>query len=269
MSFKRDNPGSPCCSCSCPCYPMDGNAKDIHGRLNLFTSGTVAYSTDCILGTHTAEFSGQGFLHQNAHECYSIGTGLRMWGWFRLDGTQSTNIYSQNIISLGSMAEPSATGIPPVSGAGGIAYTNLGAGASTSIGPMQAYQQNQSGGTTLSPLRRGAWPVPTPKWSFFHITYTSTGYVYHGGIANVVGMSTDHVIGPNKFFGSTALLPVFIGGGSTDSRQNAGFDLGGSTTGATTIKIENVGFSTSIDNFAAKATNLFNSGNGRACPAST
>jgi hypothetical protein len=248
---------------------MDGNAKDYHGRLNLFTSGLVAYSTDRKLGTHTAEFSGQGFLHQNAHECYSIGTGLRMWGWFRLDGTQATSIYSQNIISLGNMAAPSTTGPPTVTGAGGIAYINLGAGASTSVGPMQTYQQNQFGGYTQTPTRRGAWPVPTPAWSFFHLTYTSTGCISHTGTENQTTLATDHIIGANKFYGSTTLLPVFIGGGSTDSRQNAGFDLGGSTTGATTIKIENIGFSTSIDNYTAKATNLFNSGNGRVCPAST
>jgi hypothetical protein len=250
---------------------MDGNAKDYHGRLNLFTSGTVAYSTHRKLGTHTAEFSGQGFLHQNAHECFSIGSGLRMWGWFRLDGTQATSIYNQNIISLGNMASQSSAGtLPTVTGAGGITYTNLGAGASTSVGPMQTYQQNQFDGYTQTATRRGAWPVPTPTWSFFHLTFTSTGCISHTGTENQTTLSTDHMIGANKFFGSTTLLPVFIGGGgSTDSRKNAGYDGGGSTTGATTIKIENVGFSTSIDNYTAKATNLFNSGTGRVCPAST
>ena len=129
MTWKKDNPGSPCCSCECPCYPLDGTARDYHRHLDLLTSGTVAYSTTRHLGAQAAEFSGGGYLHQGENRCYSIGDGLRMWGWFRMDGTQATQGYVQNIVSLGGYVYQSSGGAPiTMTGGGGIGYYNWGGG---------------------------------------------------------------------------------------------------------------------------------------------
>ncbi len=271
MPWKKDNPGSPCCSCDCPCYPLDGNGRDYHRHLDLFTSGTVAYSTTRHLGTKSATFSGGGYLHQDKHECYSIGNGLRMWGWFRIDGTQATRGYAQNIVSLGGVvSQSSAGGTVTMTGAGGVVYYNssYSGGIPTSVPPALAVQPSGTGSGVNIYGYPGAWPAPTPVWSFFHTTYTSTGTVTVTGSTSSPSLTTWRGI-VNPHFGTSELFPVYIGG-APDARHNAGYNAyGGSTTGTSIVRIDNVGFSTSITNYTAKAASLFNSATGRACPAST
>jgi hypothetical protein len=278
MIFKKDNPGSPCCSCECPCYPLDGDGRDYHRHLDLATSGTVAYSTVRKLGTKAAEFSGGGYLHQGENRCYSIGNGLRMWGWFRMDGMQPTQGYVQNIVSLGGYVFQSSAGAPiTMTGGGGIGYYNWGGGCLISVQMTIAYQPSP-GFSGINPYGRlGAWPStncgsPTPgaHWSFFHTTFTSTGTVTQHGAEFQTTLFADIRGSKHPAFGTDKRYPVWIGGGGPDPKFNAGSTaFGGSTTGATSVRIDNVGFSTDITNYAAKAINLFNSGNGRACPAST
>ena len=272
MSWKKDNPGSPCCSCECPCYPLDGNGRDYHRHLDLITSGTVAYSTVAKLGTKAAEFNGNGFLHQSQNRCYSIGNGLRMWGWFRLDGTQATKGFVQNIVSLGGVVSQSSAGAPvTMSGAGAVVYYNssYAGGVPGSIQPGIAVQPSGTGAGTNIYGYAGAWPAPTPIWSFFHTTYSSTGTVTVSGTTSSASLTTWRGI-KNPHFGTEKLFPVYIGGAPDDARHNAGSNtFGGSTTGTSTIRIDNVGFSKDIANYSAKAINLWNNRNGRACPAST
>ena len=272
MSWKKDNPGSPCCSCECPCYPLDGNGRDYHRHLDLVTSGTVAYSTVAKLGTKAAEFSGGGYLHQSQNRCYSIGNGLRMWGWFRMDGTQATSLYSQNIISLGGVVSQSSVGGPFTrTGGGGLAYRNFAGGLPVeSVPPVQPYQPDPSGGGLyVYPGRIGAWPsTDGPHWSFFHFTFLSSATALHHGVETSPSLNLQTGIKHSDF--GTSIQRSLLIGGAPDARHNAGSSVyGGSTTGTSAIKVDNVGFSKDISNYTAKATNLFNSGNGRVCPAST
>ena len=116
------------------------------------------------------------------------------------------------------------------------------------------------GGQTI-----GSWPNAN-LWNFAHFTYSSTGTVVHYGTSS---LNTLRGSAPPDY-GTDKLLPAFIGGSAGDSKHNAGYNgYGGSTTGTSIIRIDCVGFSTSITNYTAKATNLFNSGSGRVCPAST
>jgi len=272
MSWKRDNPGSPCCSCDCPCYPLDGNANDYHRRLDLLTSGSVAYSTTRKLGTQSGQFEGGGYLHQGTHECYSIGTGLRWWCWWKMEGTQATQGQLQNIVTLGGVVSQSSGGAPiTITGGGGLVYYNFSGGIPISVNPNRAVQPSGTGsgveiigGPSAS---FGTWPSVN-TWNFAHFTYTSTGTVVHQG-SNLLTFTTFRgSVHPD--YGTDNQLPVFIGGSTGDSKHNAGYNgHGGSTTGTSIIRIDCVGFSTSITDYTAKATSLLNSGNGRACTAST
>ena len=271
MPWKKDNPGSPCCSCECPCYPLDGNGRDYHRHLDLFTSGTVAYSTTRHLGTKSATFSGGGYLYQDKHECYSIGNGLRWWCWWKMEGTQATQGQTQNIVTLGGVVSQSSGGAPlSITGGGGLIYYNYSGGIPISTNPNRAVQPSGTGsgveiigGPSAS---FGTWPSVN-TWNFAHFTYTSTGTVVHQGTSPLTYTTLRGSVHPD--YGTDKLLPVFIGG-APDVRHNAGYNaFGGSTTGTSIVRIDNVGFSTSITNYTAKAASLFNSATGRACPAST
>lgn len=277
MIFKKNNPGSPCCTCTCPCYPLNGSGNDHHYIKNLTTSGTVAYSTVRILGSESGAFEGAGYLSYPADRCFSIGTGLRMWGWFRMDGMQATQGYVQNIISLGSYVYQSSGGAPITTndGGGGIGYYNWGGGlCATSVQMTSAYQPSPGGSGINLYGRLGAWPstncgspTPGPHWSFFHTTFTSTGTVTHHGAEFQTTLFSPLRGSVHPSYGTDKLYPVWIGGGGPDAKFNAGSTAyGGSTTGTSVVRIDNVGFSTDITNYEAKAVNLFNSGAGLACP---
>jgi hypothetical protein len=195
-----------------------------------------------------------------------------------MDGMQATQGYVQNIVSLGSYIYQSSGGAPITTndGGGGIGYYNFSGGRVGSVQIASAYQPSPGGSGINLYGRLGAWPstdagspTPGPHWSFFHTTYTSTGTVtQHGAEFQTTLLPIRGSKHPS--FGTDKLFPVWIGGGGFDAKFNAGSTAyGGSTTGTSVVRIDNVGFSTDITNYSAKAVNLFDSGTGRACPAST
>ena len=189
-----------------------------------------------------------------------------------MEGTQATQGHTQNIISLGGTVSQSSGGAPlTITGGGGLIYYNYSGGIPVSVNPNRAVQPSGTasgveiiGGPAAS---FGTWPN-VDTWNFAHFTYTSTGTVVHQGSNLLTFTTLRGSVHPD--YGTDNQLPVFIGGSTGDSKHNAGYNgHGGSTTGTSIIRIDCVGFSTSITNYTAKATSLLNSGNGRVCPAST
>ena len=80
MIWKKDNPGSPCCSC-CPCYPLTANGQPVSGATVLTEqSGGPEYNSGCKkLGSAGANFkSGQGYLEGN-DSCFSPRSNPDGW----------------------------------------------------------------------------------------------------------------------------------------------------------------------------------------------
>lgn len=86
MTWKKNNPGRPCCAdptgCPCACYPFDGSGKDRSvNRLHLSQS-SEAYSTTKKLGTKSATFAaGTSSFSRPPHDCFNPGDGINIWWW--------------------------------------------------------------------------------------------------------------------------------------------------------------------------------------------
>ena len=86
MPFKKNNPGSPCCSC-CPCYPLDTSGTNVSGTVALENKdgGPEWNSSVKKLGEGSASFKyGTGYLEAADHDCFSpvanpAGWSMSFW----------------------------------------------------------------------------------------------------------------------------------------------------------------------------------------------
>ena len=81
MSWKKDNPGSPCCSC-CPCYPLDSSGANVSGSVTLENKdgGPGWDTTNKKLGSGAAEYAaGKGYLEAADNSCFSPTANTSGW----------------------------------------------------------------------------------------------------------------------------------------------------------------------------------------------
>lgn len=84
MSWKRDNPGSPCCTCElgCACYPLDNSGVDVSGSVTLANKdgGPGWDTTNKKLGAGAAEYAyGKGYLEAADNSCFSPTANSSGW----------------------------------------------------------------------------------------------------------------------------------------------------------------------------------------------
>mgnify|MGYP003137581632 CR=1 FL=1 len=256
MSWKKDNPGSPCCSC-CPCYPLDGNGKSNPGPLEL-TATNPAYAAG-VMG-QAAQFTGTTHYEQAHNDCFSPSehTTWRLWFWFKkvTEPTDEPHQY-HGVITKGAVNQPSGSPLPApsIDGEWAVVYK-----PATASGEDVNFVY-KSDIATFGVL--GGSAIDVGKWYFFHwlINHTTknceiTGYKEGSSTPFVVCHPTGCTSTPNISGNmSKTSEPLRIG-------NNTGTNgvILGSNSGS--FLIDNVGFS----DRTGTASNLYNSGSGKPCP---
>ena len=258
MSFKRDNPGSPCCTC-CPCYKLDGNGKSATGPHNL-TETNASYAAG-IMG-QAAEFTGLQHYHRTGVDCFSPSEVpvWSMWFWIKeiTEPTSPSPGVFHGVVTKGQLnGNPGTAGAPPTSfdGEWGVFYRPP---ISSANNMFFVYRSNPIIFGLL-----GTDGIAENKWHFFHWTINHTTKQtdivrYREGstsafvvCAELGCTSTPNIVG--NMSKSTELLRI---GNNTGTN---GVTLG-SNSGS--FLIDNVGFS----DRPSSASDLYNSGSGKPCP---
>lgn len=256
MSWKKDNPGSPCCTC-CPCYKLDGNGKSATGPHNL-TATNASYTTG-IMG-QAAEFTGSQHFDRTGVDCFSPSEVpvWSMWFWLKkiTEPTDSPGVY-HGVVTKGKLN--AGTGSPPplptFDGEWGVFYKPA------NVSGPNMYFVYRSSSINFGLL--GTDAIGQNNWNFFHWTINHTTKQtdivrYREGstsafvICDQIGCtSTPNIVGTMSK--STELFRI---GNNTGTY---GVTLG-SNSGS--FLIDNVGFA----DRPSSASDLYNSGNGKPCP---
>ena len=256
MSFKRDNPGSPCCTC-CPCYRLDGNGESATGPHNL-TEINASYTTG-IMG-QAAEFTGSQHYHRTGVDCFSPSQVpvWSMWFWFKklTEPSDSLGVY-HGVVTKGKLNGGTGSPPPPITfdGEWGVFYKPA---------PESGSDINfvyRSNSITFGVL--GGSPIDVGKWYFFHWSINHStkqtdivGYEEGSGSPFVVCTPAGCTSTPNIVGTMSKSTELFRIGNNTGT---AGVTLG--SKGGSFL-IDNVGFA----DRSSSASNLYNSGSGKPCP---
>ena len=255
MSWKKDNPGSPCCTC-CPCYKLDGNGESATGPHNL-TATNASYTTG-IMG-QAAEFTGSQHFHRTGVDCFSPSEVpvWSMWFWFKkvTEPTDSPGVY-HGVVTKGKLN--AGSGSPPpltFNGEWGVFYK-----PATASGPDINFVY-RSNSVTFGLI--GGSAIDVGKWYFFHWSINHTtkqtdivGYEEGSGTPFVVCTRSGCTSTPNIAGTMSKSTELFRIGNNTGT---AGVTLG-SNNGS--FLIDNVGFA----DRSSSASKLYNSGSGKPCP---
>ena len=273
MIFKKNNPGCPCCNCPCSCYKFDDDATDSAGSRDLTPTSAeyVAGKLD-----KAAKFNGSSYFEHADHSCYRLGPdGIAVWFWIKADYAASYSYAGGDFLPEGVIMKGSAeeTGVAPnikydFDGEWGI-FLDLSSPSSQFVGALNfVVNNNNAGGDpfgnvdfTFKGLNGNHNPELYEPWMFFYFWVSiADGKMYvseNGASANSTNLTGTQTLTSDK--------PLHIGE-NTDGKK-----LGEQTNGgvARPILIDNVGFCRSIKSksvMEARASELYNSGTGLACP---
>ena len=263
--FKKYNPGCPCCFSAptvCACYSFDNTADNsVFDGLHLGATSPSYTAADKKLGTHAATFTGYAHYNHAHSECFSPAVGpkpWRVWFWFKMLARPSYSAQRYHgVITKGKVNGTGVTAAaPPTSfdGEWGVFY-HAPFGDDSSPELFFVYQSDS--------VNLGIYfttGVNLNNWYFFHWQINATTKA-----AEVFAVNAD---GTGSNFGNSNNI---VGNMSADSSKplrignNTGINgmVLGSNGGS--FIIDNVGFAQNSGN----ASSLYNSGYGRACPAST
>jgi len=265
MIFKKNNPGCPCCNCPCSCYKFDDSANDCAGSRNL-TATSAEYVTGKL--DKAAKFNGSSYYEHADHCCYRLGPdGIAVWFWIKADynAPNATDGYDygsggfvpEGVITKGSMEE--SGGGYDFDGEWGIFFEFLSA-SSTIVGALEfiVNNNNASGGAgNIDFIFKG---LTQDDWRFFYFWVSiADGKMYvseNGASATSYTLTGTQTLTSDK--------PLHIGE-NTDGKKLSEQQPNGERP----ILIDNVGFCRSIKSKAcmeARASKLYNSGTGLACP---
>lgn len=267
MIFKKNNPGCPCCDCPCSCYKFDDDATDCAGNRDL-----TATNAEYVAGKldKAAKFNGTAYFEHADHCCYRLGPdGIAVWFWIKADYAVDYaygfgDFLPEGVIMKGSAEE---TGVAPnfkvnFDGEWGIVFDTSSPSVEF-VGNLSFLVENGN----AAGARGNVDFIDSglkPDWQFFYFwasvaddkMYLSVDGAAAGGI-NVKDLTGTQTLTSDK--------PLHIGE-NTDGKK-----LGEQTNGgvARPILIDNVGFCRSIKSkecMEARASKLYNSGDGLACP---
>jgi len=260
MIFKKNNPGCPCCDC--PCYKFDDNGRDSSAGKHL-TETSAAYDTGRL--SNAAEFEGSAHFLRDHDDCFSPSEHetWRMWFWFKEVTRPSDAVGAYHGVVTKALYNGS-TGSPPTTasleGEWGVFYRPLTSGGEGDTG-SDLFFVYKSSTTTLG--ISGTTGIVTGDWYFFHwtINHTSKDQEVKGWNASqdaelttcpTSGCTETPDLQGNM---SKTTTPLRVG----NNTGHAGLILGANSG---SFLIDNLGFSTK----AGSATDLYNSGTGKACP---
>ena len=281
LIFKHDNPGCPCCGLTlqpspCACYPFDDHANNVVFDGLHLTSTYPSYATGKL--ANATKHTGTQYHEHPHHTCYvpeqassptSPLFGINVWFWIKrakpasATGTAGIEyVVTKGLFPDGAVEFSAAPNLCLFPGTWSIFIDpqTYGSGRQFDLKFAVAYENS-----CVDVVTQQSWEHPT-DWVFFYWWYEPT--------AGIAGTHTGKYSIIRNGATTVDEQSVAVGVAGVNMRQTdpenfyVGKDLG--AVNSETILIDNVGVSRHIGTKAemtARATDLYNSGAGVACPA--